>query len=224
MELYCDIRIIPTIENSQFQLLYRIWVKSCKQFRWGGQFYSMTYPNDTLNPLSILMKCCPCYAISDFVKPTRLLLFWLWHLCHAFFLDWAIHPINQLPVCDLFGSHHIKIFPNTGVHRWFSCGAIRLQCLFHFHYPHPLRSQIIICQPLKIQSNPRAMCKSAAVLCLSEIKGFSGMFLLLKISILSFFPITLSSLLSLLLHSEVKDVLFFFAKLLNIIFLSHTLH
>lgn len=133
--------------------------------------------------------------------------------CDVHLLHWGMHPINHPSACKSFGSHHIKVFPKTQVQltSWFSCGAIRLVCLFHFHYPSG--SQIIVCQPLKIQSNPRAMGKSAAELLFirnqRSSSEFSGMFLLLKISILSFFPITLSSHLSLFLHSEVKDCFFF---------------
>lgn len=135
--------------------------------------------------------------------------------CDVHLLHWGMHPINHPSACKSFGSHHIKVFPKTQVQltSWFSCGAIRLVCLFHFHYPCPSGSQIIVCQPLKIQSNPRAMGKSAAELLFirnqRSSSEFSGMFLLLKISILSFFPITLSSHLSLFLHSEVKDCFFF---------------
>lgn len=168
------------------------------------------------------------------------LILWSLHNCFYFCLRqlWCAFPLlrhtsNQSSVCLQF----IWVTPHSSLSQHLSTKLIFLWCnktcicLFHFHYPCPSGSQIIVCQPLKIQSNPRAMCKSAAELLFIRNQRsnseFSGMFLLLKISSLSFFPITLSSLLSLLLHSEVKDWFFFFffsTKLLNIIFLSHTLH
>lgn len=162
------------------------------------------------------MKRCPSCGISDFVKPTRLLLF----LPEAAVMcisstEAYIQSIICLPAIHLDHTT-LKSLPKLK-YSWqvdFLVAQYRLVCLFHVHYPCPSGSQIIVCQPLKIQSNPRAMGKSAAELLFIRNQRnnseLSGMFLLLKISILSFFPITLSSLLSLFLHSEVKDFFFFF--------------
>lgn len=156
------------------------------------------------------MKCCPSCGISDFVQSAQLLLFRSWQLWRACLLLMQ-YSINHLSACNSLGSHTFNYFPGLQNKVVFLLVPSD-SCLSHFHFPHPSGSQINM-PTLKIQSNPRAICKATAELCLSEIKGVIYSFLKCFFCCcwnihLIIFSIALSSLLSHSLNSEVEDFFF----------------